>query len=68
MGFLKGKTAIITGAGRAVLKDGKLEYENYFNGCNSSSTIHIYSVTKSIISVLIGIAIEDIRFFPRVYS
>ncbi len=23
MGFLKGKTAIITGAGRAVLKDGK---------------------------------------------
>ncbi len=44
--------------GITVLKDGKLEYENYFNGCNSSSTIHIYSVTKSIISVLIGIAID----------
>ena len=45
-------------AGVVVLKDGKLEYENYFNGCNSSSTIHIYSVTKSIVSVLIGIAID----------
>ena len=45
-------------AGITILKDGKLEYENYFNGCNSSSTIHIYSVTKSIVSVLIGIAID----------
>ena len=32
--------------GITVLKDGKLEYENYFNGCNSSR------------SVLIGIAID----------
>ena len=45
-------------AGITVLKDGKIEYENYFNGCNSESTIHVYSVTKSIISILIGIAID----------
>ena len=45
-------------AGITVLKDGKIEYESYFNGCNSSSTIHIYSVTKSIVSILIGIAID----------
>ena len=45
-------------AGITVLKDGKIEYENYFNGCNSESTIHVYSVTKSIVSILIGIAID----------
>ena len=45
-------------AGVVVLKDGKIVYENYFNGCSSTSTIHVYSVTKSIISVLIGIAID----------
>ncbi len=44
--------------GVVVLKDGKIKYENYFNGCNSESTIHVYSVTKSIISTLIGIAID----------
>ncbi|MGN1033640.1 MAG: serine hydrolase domain-containing protein, partial [Intestinibacter sp.] len=45
-------------AGVVVLKDGKTVYENYFNGCTSSSTIHVYSVTKSIISILIGIAVD----------
>lgn len=45
-------------AGVVVLKDGKTVYENYFNGCTSSSTLHVYSVTKSIISILIGIAID----------
>ena len=44
--------------GVVVLKDGEVQYENYFNGCNSKSTIHVYSVTKSIISILIGIAID----------
>ena len=33
-------------AGITVLKDGKIEYENYFNGCNSESTVHVYSVTS----------------------
>lgn len=46
-------------AGIVVLKNNKIQYENYFNGCDSNSTIHIYSVTKSIVSILIGIAIDN---------
>ncbi|MBI9108887.1 MAG: serine hydrolase [Spirochaetales bacterium] len=45
-------------AGIVVLKNGKSVYENYFKGCTSDSRIHIYSVTKSIISILIGIAVD----------
>ncbi len=45
-------------AGIVVLKDGKTLYESYFNECNATSRIHIYSVTKSIISILIGIALD----------
>ena len=45
-------------AGVVVLKDNKILYENYFNGYTASNTVHIASVTKSIISALIGIAIE----------
>ena len=45
-------------AGMVVLKDGKTLYENYFNDCTANSKIHVYSVTKSIISILIGIAID----------
>lgn len=45
-------------AGIVILKDGNTVYENYFNGCRSTSHIHVYSVTKSIISLLIGIAID----------
>ena len=42
--------------GIAVMKDNKLIYENYYNKCNKENKIHIYSITKSIISILIGIA------------
>ncbi len=45
-------------AGMIVLKDGKTLYENYFNECNADSRIHVYSVSKSIISILFGIAID----------
>ena len=45
-------------AGMVVLKDGKKLYENYFNGCDEGSRIHVFSVTKSIISILIGIAVD----------
>lgn len=45
-------------AGIVVLKDSKTLYENYFNECTATSRIHVYSVTKSIISILIGIAID----------
>lgn len=45
-------------AGMIVLKEGKVQYENYFDGCTAQSRLHVYSVTKSIISILIGIAID----------
>jgi len=45
-------------AGIVALKDGKSLYENYFNECGADSRIHVYSVTKSIISILIGIAMD----------
>lgn len=45
-------------AGIIVIINGKTLYENYFNECTATSRIHVYSVTKSIISILIGIAID----------
>jgi CubicO group peptidase (beta-lactamase class C family) len=44
--------------GIIVLKNGETRYENYFNECTATSTFHVFSVTKSIISILIGIAID----------
>lgn len=44
--------------GVVVLKEGKLVYEKYFKGCTRESQVHVYSVTKSIISILIGIAVD----------
>lgn len=45
-------------AGMVVMKDGKTVYEKYFNNCSENSCIHVFSVTKSILSILIGIAID----------
>lgn len=45
-------------AGMVVLKDGKPVYENYFGGCTRESRIHIFSATKSIVSILFGIALD----------
>lgn len=45
-------------AGIVALKDGETLYENYFNGSSASQTFHVFSVTKSIVSILIGIAID----------
>ena len=45
-------------AGMVVLKDGKAVYENYFGSCTSGSRIHVFSVTKSIVSILFGIALD----------
>ena len=42
--------------GMVIVKDGEKVYENYYNGCNAESRIHVFSVTKSVISILIGIA------------
>ena len=41
-----------------VLKNGKRVYENYFGGCTGDSRIHVFSVTKSVVSVLLGIALD----------
>lgn len=62
-------------AGIMVYKDGRNVYENYFHGYTAEMPVHIASVTKSIISALIGIAIgkgyiKDVNqrvldFFPE---
>ncbi len=44
--------------GIVIIKDGVVSYEKYFKGCTANSRVHIYSVTKSVISILIGIALE----------
>lgn len=38
------------------IKNGVSVYEAYFQGCTSESRMHVYSVTKSIVSILLGIA------------
>ncbi|MDR0924636.1 MAG: beta-lactamase family protein [Hungatella sp.] len=44
--------------GIVVQKNGIKLYENYFNGYTAHNALHIYSVTKSVFSALIGIAID----------
>ena len=44
--------------GIVIIKDGVVSYEKYFKGYTANSRVHIYSVTKSIISILIGIALD----------
>ena len=44
--------------GMVIQEKGRTRYENYFNDCTADSTFHVFSVTKSIISILIGIAID----------
>ena len=61
-------------AGLVVQKNAKLIYEKYFNGYKETDTIHTFSVTKSITSILIGMAIDQgyiksvdqkvLEFFP----
>lgn len=45
-------------SGIIVQKNGIKPYENYFNGYTADNAIHVYSVTKSVFSALIGIAID----------
>lgn len=44
--------------GLSISKNGFILYEKYFNNYSKEDTIHIASATKSIVSILIGIAIE----------
>lgn len=45
-------------AGIVVRKNGETLYEGYFHGYSADDAVHVFSVTKSIFSVLIGIAID----------
>lgn len=61
-------------AGLVVQKNGERIYEKYFDGYKETDTIHTFSVTKSITSILIGMAIDQgyirsvdqkvLEFFP----
>lgn len=42
-----------------VIQDGKILYENYFNGTQRDSIVTSFSVAKSFDSALIGIAIQE---------
>lgn len=45
--------------GIVVRKEDKTVYESYSNECTQDSTFHVFSVTKSIMSMLIGMAIDQ---------
>lgn len=61
--------------GLVVQEKGMTVYKKYFNGNDDSSTFHIFSATKSIVCILLGIAIEKglikgveqkiLDFFPK---
>jgi hypothetical protein len=42
-----------------VLRNDKIIYENYFNGFNKDSVFTSFSVAKSFVSTLVGLAISD---------
>ncbi|MFJ7979684.1 serine hydrolase domain-containing protein [Lysinibacillus xylanilyticus] len=44
--------------GIVIIRNGNLAYEKYFNGKSPDDCHHIASVTKSVLSALIGIAID----------
>jgi CubicO group peptidase (beta-lactamase class C family) len=60
--------------GMVVRKNNKTAYEGYFNGYTAERALHVFSVTKSVINALIGIAIDQgyiksidqkvLEFFP----
>lgn len=62
-------------AGIVVVKDGYIKYENYFNGHKKDEKYAMASVTKSVLSSLIGIAMKNksiktldekvLNFFPE---
>ena len=45
--------------GIVVVRHGKLIVDEYFNGYDSEKTHKVFSITKSIVGALIGIAIEQ---------
>lgn len=45
--------------GIVIQKDGQTRYENYYHGFSADNAAHVFSVTKSVFSALIGIAIAQ---------
>jgi CubicO group peptidase (beta-lactamase class C family) len=45
-------------AGIVVQKDGKMLYEGYWNEYSADNAAHLFSVTKSVFSLLMGIAVD----------
>ena len=45
--------------GISVSQNGKVKYERYFLGSTQDTAFHVFSVTKSIVSLLIGITINQ---------
>lgn len=44
--------------GITVFKNGNPLYEKYFHESTAADRVHVYSVTKSVVSILIGIALD----------
>lgn len=44
--------------GIVIVKNGFLTYEKYFNGCGPDDAQHVASVTKTVLSVLVGMAVK----------
>lgn len=64
--------------GIVIVKNGSIVYENYYNGYKDSDVHHVASVTKSVVSALVGIAIDQgyinsvnqkvLEYFPEYQS
>jgi CubicO group peptidase (beta-lactamase class C family) len=58
-----------------IVRHGSLVFERYYQGCDAQDSVNVKSVTKSIISALVGIALHEqyltsldqqvVKFFPR---
>lgn len=46
-------------AGMVILRDGEIQYEQYQSGFTAGDSAHVFSVTKSVISALLGIAMAQ---------
>jgi CubicO group peptidase (beta-lactamase class C family) len=46
-------------SGLLVVRGGDIVYEKYFNGQTADTPVHLWSVTKSVTSIAVGLAIKD---------